>query len=364
MRRLLAICLALFLATTPESALALHTIEKRSSAAALSSPGLLVMDEAELKVLTENKPDSLRTPASVLKLLTSIVVIQNLGTEARFTTSVWKMANQGEILIRGGKDPFLTCNRAIAEKYGHKYLPTLISKANPKGLKNIKIFYEGLYPKDIYNLTVAMKSRKINAKFIEVSSTQADEIGKEEIASLTSEPLSKMISHLTLWSDNLVADRLADKAARKVGNATTGKGLTATYKQVLTGLGIATDGLEIRDGSGLSKENKVSARMLVEALMLIRKDSKYQSIYDGLPVAGETGTLAKRFSKTPEAKGNVRAKTGWVNNSVTLAGFVKSGEKEYAFAILVDGITPTLKNRNRARSAMDQLLEAIVKGDH
>ena len=153
-------------------------------------------------------------------------------------------------------------------------------------------------------------------------------------------------------------------AARAAGNPTTGKGLTATYKDALTGLGIATDGIEIKDGSGLSKSNKVSARMIVQALMLIRKDAKFKSIYDGLPVAGETGTLVKRFSKTPEAKGNVRAKTGWVSNSVTLAGFVKSGENEYAFAILADGIVPSLKYRNRARSAMDKLLEAIVKGDH
>ena len=364
MRRLLAFILALLLINSSNDAVALHTVEARSRSAALSSPGLLVIDETDSKVLTENKPDSLRIPASVLKLLTSVVVVQNLGTEIRFKTSVWKMANKDEILIRGGRDPFLTTNRAIAEKYGHKYLPSLISKGNPENLKRIKIFYEGLYPKDIYNLNVAMKNRKIKAKLIEVSSTQADEIGKEEIASLTSEPISKMIEHLTLWSDNLVANRLADKAARAAGNPTTGKGLTNTYKDALTGLGITTDGIEIKDGSGLSKSNKVSARMIVQALMLIRKDAKFKSIYDGLPVAGETGTLVKRFSKTPEAKGNVRAKTGWVSNSVTLAGFVKSGENEYAFAILADGIVPSLKYRNRARSAMDKLLEAIVKGDH
>ncbi|MEY3318183.1 MAG: hypothetical protein RL540_555 [Actinomycetota bacterium] len=364
MRRLLAISLALLLASIPESALALHTVEKRSSAAALSSPGLLVMDEAESKVLTENKPDSLRIPASVLKLLTAIVAIKNLGTETRFTTSVWKMANQDEILLRGGRDPFLTTSKAIADKYGHKFLPTLITKGNPEQLKKIKIFYEGLYPKDVYNLSVAMKNRKIRAKFIEVSSSQADEIGKEEIASLTSAPISKMIEHMTLWSDNLLADRLADSAARKAGNSTTAKGLTATYKEVLKELGITTEGLKVMDGSGLSKENQVSARMIVEALMVIRKDAQFQSIYDGLPIAGKTGTLVKRFEKAPEAKGNVRAKTGWVNNSVTLAGYVKSGEKEFAFAILADGITPSLRNRNRARTAMDKLLEAIVKGDH
>ncbi len=364
MRRLLALPVAILLAIPTPGALALHTVEKRSSATALASPGLLIVDDAELKVLSENKPDSLRIPASVLKLMTSVVAIQNIGAETRFTTSAWKMANQDEILIRGSKDPFLTTSRAISEKYGHKYLPALITKSNPEGLKKIKIFYEGLYPKDIYNLEVTMKTRKIKAKFIEVSSSQADEIGKSEIASLTSAPLSKMIEHLTLWSDNLVADRLADTSARKVGNPTTGKGLTATYKEVLSALGISTEGLQIRDGSGLSKSNRVSARMIVDLLMLIRKDPRFESIYKGLPIAGETGTLVKRFAKTPEAKGNVRAKTGWVNSSVTLAGYVKSGEKEYAFAILADGIIPSLKNRNRARAAMDRLLETIVKGDH
>ena len=364
MRRLLAISLALLLASTPESALALHTVEKWSNGAALSSSGILVMDEVESKILTEKRPDSLRIPASVLKLLTAIVAIKNLGPETRFTTSVWKMANRDEILLRGGRDPFLTTNKAIADKYGHKFLPSLISKGNSEELKRIKIFYEGLYSKDIYNLGIAMKKRKISAKFIEVSSTQADEIGKDEIASLTSTPISKIIEHMTLWSDNLVADRLADAAAKKVGNPTSPKGLTATYMDVLSGLGINAEGLRVMDGSGLSKENQVSARMIVEALMVIRKNAQFQSIYDGLPIAGKTGTLVKRFEKAPEAKGNVRAKTGWVSNSVTLAGYVKSGEKEYAFAILADGITPTLRNRNRARDAMDKLLEAIVKGDH
>ena len=364
MRRPLALFLALFLSISTDNALALHTVEKRSVSAALASPGLLIMDGAEKKVLSENKPDSLRIPASVLKLVTAAVAIQNLGAETRFTTSVRKMAKEDEILIRGSKDPFLTTSRAIADRYGHKNLLSLLNKGNPDNLKRIKIFYEGLYPKDIYNLSVAMKNKKVKAKFIKVSSIQADEIGRDEIAAISSAPLGKIIEHLTLWSDNLVADRLADAAARKVGNPTTGKGLTTTYKDVLTSLGVTSEGLKVRDGSGLSKKNQVSARMIVELLMTIRNDSRFSPIYEGLPIAGKTGTLGNRFEKAPEAKGKVRAKTGWVNNSVTLAGFVTSGEKEYAFAILADGITPSLKYRNRARDAMDKLLETIVKGDH
>jgi D-alanyl-D-alanine carboxypeptidase len=322
------------------------------------------MDQSDKRVLAENGPDSARVPASVLKLLTAVVAIQYLGANTRYATSIWKMENPNEFLIRGSLDPFLTTSRAISEKYGHKYLPYLINKANTDGAKRIQIFYEGLYPKDVYNLSVALKNKKIKAKFTKVNGTQATELGKEEIASLTSAPLSKMVSHLTLWSDNLVADRLANTATRSVGYPADGKGLTKTFKSVMSGVGVTSEGLKVRDGSGLSKANRVSARTVVELLMVIRNDPRFISIYEGLPIAGETGTLVKRFTKAEAAIGQVRAKTGWVNRSVTLAGYVKSGEKEYAFAILADGITPTLQSRNRARTAMDKLLETIVKGDH
>ena len=47
-----------------------------------------------------------------------------------------------------------------------------------------------------------------------------------------------------------------------------------------------------------------------------------------------------------------------------MAGYVESGNQEYAFAILADGITPNLRSRNAARRTMDKLLEVVVKGSH
>jgi len=103
----------------------------------------------------------------------------------------------------------------------------------------------------------------------------------------------------------------------------------------------------------------------VELLIKIKDNPKYQAIYEGLPVAGKSGTLKKRFIEDgPEAVGKVKAKTGWLRNTVTLAGYAKSADKEYVFAIMADGITPTLSSRNKARAAMDRLLEAIVMGNH
>ena len=174
-----------------------------------------------------------------------------------------------------------------------------------------------------------------------------------------------MVSFAILWSDNALADRLGKAAARKIGNPTTPEGLTKTFVSALDDLGVDSKGLSVEDGSGLSKANRVSAMTIVSLLGRIRNDARYQSIYDGMPIAGLTGTLVNRFVETaPNAIGHVHAKTGWVNRSVTMAGYVEQGETEYAFAILADGITPTFSSRNRARAAMDRLLGVIVNGNH
>lgn len=364
MRRLLILVLVSYLAVVAPPAHALHTVEKRAAATALASPGLLVVDSAEMRVLVENKPDSTRVPASVLKLLTATVAIQYLGSDVRYATSIWRTNERNEFLIRGSLDPFLTTSKYIADKYGHSFLTSLINKSGASEYKNLKIYYEGLYPRDISNLTVSLKNQGIKSTFVKVKAAQAQQLGTEEVVTLNSKPFSKIISHVILWSDNLVADRLANAATKSAGYKADSAGLTTTFKAVLSGLGVSSQGLQVMDGSGLSKENQVSARTVVELLVALKKDPKFAPIIAGLPVAGKSGTLEKRFEKAPGAIGKVQAKTGWVNRSVTLAGFAKNGEKEYAFAILADGITPTWKSRNAARRAMDKLLEIIVTGDH
>lgn len=343
---------------------ALHSLEKRSGAAQLANPGMLIIDPTDGCVLTANQPDSPRVPASVIKILTSVVALQYLGGGARYATSIWSTQNPGDFILRGSLDPYLTSTRAISERFGHRYLPSLITKANQSERKRLKIFHNKMYPRDIEDLAKALKLKGIRATFLPIESEQAKELGVTEIATLTSEPLDTMVSHTILWSDNRIADRLAKAAARRAGNPTTGAGLTKTYKEVLASLSVDSTGLRVRDGSGLSKENLVSARTIVELLTRIRNEPLFASIYAGLPIAGETGTLVKRFSKTPLAIGHVHAKTGWVNRSVTMAGYIESGDKEYVFAILADGIVPSLRARNAARNAMDRLLETVVKGDH
>ena len=364
MRRIFISILISLLITSVNPAIALHNLEKRANSVALAGPGLLVFDPLTGKSLIENGADTKRVPASVLKLFTSTVVLSNFDPNTRYVTSIWSTNNEREFLIRGALDPFLTPYKSVSEKYGHGYLMGIINKANPSDYRKFTIAYTDLYPGDIKNLARAFKDKKMKVTLKKVSQTDANQMGISEITALTSKPLSKIISHTILWSDNTVADRLAKAVTRYAGNPTTGSGITKTYKDSLDILGIPTKDLIIKDGSGLSKKNRITARATVELLRAIRNNPQYASIYEGLPISGETGTLKTRFSKAPLAISHVHAKTGWVNRSVTMAGYVERKDKEYVFAILADGISPTLSARNAARRAMDKLLETVVTGDH
>ena len=363
MRRALIVLLISLLAISAQPASALHTLEKYAQADQLKKPGLLILNP-DGTVLVENEPDSLRVPASVLKLLSMTVVLSNLDPNSRYVTTVWGTGKNREFVLKGSLDPFLSVNRSVSDKYGHGYLMGLLSRAGVLDFKKVVINYTGLYPGDVKGLKVAFKQRGIRATLKKVNGIKATDLGVEELATMTSKPLSKMVSHVILWSDNAVADRLAKAATRQLGNPASAKGLTKTFKEELARLGIGTSGLVIKDGSGLSRENRVSARTVVELLRAIRNDPRFAAIYDGLPISGKTGTLVKRFEKAPAAIDHVHAKTGWINRIVTMAGYAESGNQEYAFAILADGITPNLRSRNAARRTMDKLLEAVVKGSH
>ena len=344
---------------------ALHTLDKYVNSTALANPGLIVMDPESGKVIVENKAESLRVPASVLKLISTSAALHYLGPEKTFTTSIWKTSKSGVFLLRGNLDPWLTSNSTKAKKNKQRYLPSLVSKANISKKKSITLYYYGLYDKDLSDLKVLLRKQGIRATTKHISKEEADAQGKEKVASLTSEPITTMVSFAILWSDNALADRLGKAAARKIGNPTTPEGLTKTFVSALDDLGVDSKGLSVEDGSGLSKANRVSAMTLVSLLGKIRNDARFQSIYDGMPIAGLTGTLVNRFVETaPNAIGHVHAKTGWVNRSVTMAGYVDDGKHEYVFAILADGIQPTLKARKAARAAMDKFLGVIVQGSH
>jgi D-alanyl-D-alanine carboxypeptidase/D-alanyl-D-alanine-endopeptidase (penicillin-binding protein 4) len=143
--------------------------------------------------------------------------------------------------------------------------------------------------------------------------------GAAEVASLASPPVSQIVAEMLTYSDN----ETAEAALKEIGVAMSGHGSAQAGRAALTGLltdaGIAFDGVQLVDGSGLSNRGRLTCRTLTE---LLTHPETGPALRDGLAVAGETGTLAERWRGTPVA-GRLRAKTGSLRNVTALAGEIE-----------------------------------------
>jgi D-alanyl-D-alanine carboxypeptidase len=151
-------------------------------------------------------------------------------------------------------------------------------------------------------------------------------------------------------------------ATGRSGYPLTRTGLNQMAKDKLTAIGVDTTGMKLVDGSGIGGENRVSAITVSQLLLKVNTEPKLRVIYESLPVSGESGTLVGRYHSTaPQAVGLVRAKTGSTRHTVSLAGFATSGEKEYVFVVIADGVGRTRRLQDAARSAIDRMLGTITK---
>ena len=124
-----------------------------------------------------------------------------------------------------------------------------------------------------------------------------------------SAPLRVLARRLMEVSQNQYAETLIKTIGAHAGAPTFDGGLKA-IESVLASWGIAAGGAILRDGSGLSRYNYVTAELLVEVLARMYRDPAQRApFFSALNVAGESGTLATRMKNTP-AVGNARAKDG------------------------------------------------------
>ncbi|HKS29322.1 MAG TPA: D-alanyl-D-alanine carboxypeptidase/D-alanyl-D-alanine-endopeptidase [Pyrinomonadaceae bacterium] len=115
--------------------------------------------------------------------------------------------------------------------------------------------------------------------------------------------------------------------------------------------GIATAGLSLHDGSGLSRLDIVTPEATARLHAAMTKSSAAQVFRDSLPVAGRDGTLAGRLAVTG---GRVQAKTGTLSFNNSLSGYVQAADDEpYAFAIIC--------NDETAKGSSTVIIDAIAR---
>jgi D-alanyl-D-alanine carboxypeptidase/D-alanyl-D-alanine-endopeptidase (penicillin-binding protein 4) len=177
------------------------------------------------------------------------------------------------------------------------------------------------------------------------------------LASHRSPPMSEMIARLNKPSDNLAAEcllRALGVKGRRPGTVTSGSDIAQKW---FDALGMDRRGMIMADGSGLSRQNYVTARNLAILLRAMHTHKDAATFRASLPIAGVDGTLRNRLRDTPAA-GNCRAKTGYVSNVSSLSGYVRTaGGDDLLFVILMNN--HPCRNAG-ATAVQDRIVKALA----
>ncbi|MGH8977919.1 MAG: D-alanyl-D-alanine carboxypeptidase/D-alanyl-D-alanine endopeptidase [Acidimicrobiia bacterium] len=313
--------------------------------------------------------DAPLAPASTMKLLTGAAALSVLGPEHRFTTSA-RVGDDGTLYFVGGGDPVLTTPnyerqlraaagtatdvvtplapladaivasgissipRIVADDSRHDdvrfladWKPGYTEDVGALGALTVNDGYAGPTRADdpaanaAEQLRIMLTERGVAVGDIGEGTAPAD---ASEVASVSSSPLADIVASMITSSDNLSAELLA----REIGIAAGGDGTTAAGTQAmlaaLTEAGVLTNGLDLRDGSGLAPDNRVTCDAVLATLALA-SDPRFEALDRGLAIAGSTGTLARRLVGDP-LQGVLRAKTAQIDDVTGLAGVVDDAE--------------------------------------
>jgi D-alanyl-D-alanine carboxypeptidase/D-alanyl-D-alanine-endopeptidase (penicillin-binding protein 4) len=171
---------------------------------------------------------------------------------------------------------------------------------------------------------------------------------------------SKTVKEIAFWTNFKSVNLFAEGLLNQLGYTKQGNGSTESSLKVLTEFWeqkIDLSGMILKDGSGLSRSNAISANHFCQLLNYMYKSNNFVDFKETLPVAGKSGTISS-LCKGQMGEGRIFAKSGTISNVKAYAGYVysKSGKK-FAFSISVNnynGSSADLQNK------IEKVLNAIA----
>lgn len=314
-------------------------------------------------------PDEKQLPASTMKVVTAVTSLVTLGKDYRFVTKVVQGKSRDRLILVGGGDPMLTVadlqrlagRTAKAFKRAGIQAPVQLALDDylfPKPTSGDgwaagdsptyaapvrALGFLGEYSSDTTVSAVSAFVAALRAKGVSVTfdGRAVADPDAAVVASVDNHTLGAAIEVMLRVSENNVAENLFRHVAIARGFPATWSSSTSAALEALGELGIDTSSLRLKDGSGLSQKDRLTARTLTDILNLVVDGARPElaPILDWLPIAGETGTLTYRFAGPPAncARDEVFAKTGSLTGVNTLAGLTKGADGRWkSFAIMVN----------------------------
>lgn len=191
-----------------------------------------------------------------------------------------------------------------------------------------------------YALKQALLRRGIACSDVVRRALSAEQRGAARPVAIEQTPVGDVVWRANTFSQNLFAEALikALSAYGPDGGATGQAGSwprgAAVVRETAERLGVSMSGAVVRDGSGLSHENRVSARQLARLLDVMTRHRQRETFVGSLAVPGEPGTVRRRLGSAPSSA-RLRVKTGSIRGVSSLCGYVEHPDgRVLAFAVI------------------------------
>ncbi|MFI5632141.1 D-alanyl-D-alanine carboxypeptidase/D-alanyl-D-alanine-endopeptidase [Streptomyces sp. NPDC051664] len=354
----------------------------------------VVIDTATGKRLYGKGADTAMTPASTVKIATTVAALSALGPGHRIATTVQASPDSRSLTLVGGGDP--TLDKAALRELAADTVHAL----RDRGIDTVRLAYDtsrysgpALHPigpnENIAPVSALMVDEgRLDGTDSGPAPRSGDPAGdaarafagllndanidtgsgpvsgrpaakSRPVAKHLSAPLSALVERALTNSDNDIAEALARQTALAAGGTADFDGGRRAVTAQLKKLHLPLNGAKFADGSGLNRQDKVTAGLLAGLLALAADPGhpELRPVLTGLPVAGFSGTLSKRYTETSRGTGLIRAKTGTLTGVNTLAGTVVDGQgRLLAFAFLASGTT----SPSEAQSSLDVLAASLA----
>ncbi len=232
----------------------------------------------------------------------------------------------------------------------------------PLNKKNFKV--KGSIPDPAYFTATTLKEKlKLNKNIGAGVATTfrkspeleiADSLKHTLICTSKSPKLKEIIKKTNFRSINLFAEHLYKQSQLKQCNFNIKRINKHFVREFWAKKGVKPGGMNIYDGSGLSKYNTITTKQLAAVLMYMKTKSKNTEVfYNSIPIVGREGTV-KRICKGTSAENNMRAKSGSIRNVRAYAGYAKTKSgRDIAFSLIIN-------NYNGKSSSAKKKLERIM----
>jgi len=319
------------------------------------------------KILERHHEDLALVPASTTKVVTTYALLKTLKPDTTIETEVWGELKdgvvQGDLTFKGDGDPLFTSERIwmlaqSLKRVGVRRITGGIrldqsafdAQREPLGWENTSA--------DTLPVVRALSvdfNRDENGRLVADPDRQAREtlqrilqetgiavegrVGvsgpgvPRKLASWTSPPLRALVQDINKWSNNFMIEMLV----RRFGAGSWPRGIQRVQAFYRTAFGLGPEQLQITDGSGLSKDNRLSARTLAIILRGAYHDFEVgPEFVSSLKIIG--GEPWKLKVKDPNLTRRVRVKTGHLDQVTSLCGYLQTFDgKVKVFAILLNG---------------------------